>query len=327
MLELVPKEENHLEWILDMSCMVLSEKVGLGRPLQILCSRGVASRVKKAAQRKRLAVRYISKHFGEEVRAQERMVRTEGVKKKEKRIQRRKHNGGRKYQKKMPKKRKGSRNKIHRTYLDVKLLYKWYEAFDSKYDIVKLETIGQSLEGREIKIVKINSENEKYPVIFIDAGVHAREWISPAAVMFFIDKLVRMIMKGKGQENVAKFQWHIIPLANPDGYQYSIDKDRMWRKNRQENPGSDCAGVDLNRNFPLAFGTASSSNPCDEDFRGTNAFSEKESATMRDYLDGIKDRRQAEYLNSDICKTEEEICSHSKIPILFPLFSYTRQRK
>ena len=30
-----------------------------------------------------------------------------------------------------------------------------------------------------------------------------------------------------------KFEWHIIPLANPDGYQFSRTSDRMWRKNRR----------------------------------------------------------------------------------------------
>ena len=91
---------------------------------------------------------------------------------------------------------------------------------------------------------------------------------------------------------MASFQWHIITLGNPDGYQFSIDKDRMWRKNRQANKGSDCEGVDINRNCPKAYGIASSKNPCDKDYRGTDAFSEKESATMRDYLEQIKGKRQ-----------------------------------
>ena len=106
---------------------------------------------------------------------------------------------------------------------------------------------------------------------------------------------------------LSAFQWHIgitlnyirgsstptsvkVPLANPDGYDYSRKKDRMWRKNRRRNQDSDCEGVDLNRNFGKAFGTASSNNPCHEDFRGTSAFSEPESAAIR-IRSGIFDNR------------------------------------
>lgn len=38
-----------------------------------------------------------------------------------------------------------------------------------------------------------------------------------------------------------------MPLANPDGYEYSHTTDRLWRKNRSGK--GRCAGIDLNRNF------------------------------------------------------------------------------
>ena len=60
--------------------------------------------------------------------------------------------------------------------------------------------------------------------------------------------------------------FHILPIANPDGYIYtwsnSTDiKTRLWRKNRNSNwedgdsifkknqSVANCIGVDLNRNF------------------------------------------------------------------------------
>ena len=97
-----------------------------------------------------------------------------------------------------------------------------------------------------------------------------------------------MLSKRKGAGSLGRFQWHIIPVANPDGYEYSMTKDRMWRKNRRINPGSECEGVDINRNFPKAYGVSSSTNPCHEDFRGTEAFSENEAAAMRDYLEKLQ---------------------------------------
>lgn len=43
-------------------------------------------------------------------------------------------------------------------------------------------------------------------------------------------------------------------MFNPDGYEYSIDVDRMWRKTRTRIAGSQCRGIDPNRNFETAFG-------------------------------------------------------------------------
>merc|ERR1719512_358875 len=85
-------------------------------------------------------------------------------------------------------------------------------------------------EGRNIKVVKINSNNTRLPIIFIDAGIHAREWISPASTLFLIEKLAKQISKGRGKNDIAKYQWHIIPLANPDGYEYTRSHNRLWRK-------------------------------------------------------------------------------------------------
>lgn len=52
---------------------------------------------------------------------------------------------------------------------------------------VQIETIGWSTERRELKAFKIgNPSNEvaQKPLIWLDGGIHAREWISPATVLF-----------------------------------------------------------------------------------------------------------------------------------------------
>lgn len=43
---------------------------------------------------------------------------------------------------------------------------------------------------------------------------------------------------------------YILPVLNPDGYEYTHTHDRMWRKNRAQY--GECIGVDLNRNFRYA---------------------------------------------------------------------------
>ena len=76
----------------------------------------------------------------------------------------------------------------------------------------------------------------------------------------------------------------LVYLLSPDGYEYSRSTDRMWRKNRRKNENSECDGVDLNRNFDKGYGDHSSDDPCQEDYRGPEAFSEPEAQALRDYV-------------------------------------------
>ena len=95
------------------------------------------------------------------------------------------------------------------------------------------------------------------------SGIHGREWISIAVATYIINEIVEDRQGDKFKENL---NFHILPVANPDGYIYtwsnSTDiKTRLWRKNRngtwvdgdsifKKNKSVDnCVGVDLNRNF------------------------------------------------------------------------------
>lgn len=46
-----------------------------------------------------------------------------------------------------------------------------------------------------------------------------------------------------------KYDIHMIPVVNPDGYEYTRNIDRAWRKNRSKNilGLKVCMGTDLNR--------------------------------------------------------------------------------
>ena len=85
-----------------------------------------------------------------------------------------------------------------------------------------------------------------------------------------------------------------MPVANPDGYQYTFDTERLWRKNLRDNDGNGQItvgdGVDPNRNFPNHWGydnEGSSSIPSSETYRGTAPVSEPETAAMKGLLDRI----------------------------------------
>lgn len=87
---------------------------------------------------------------------------------------------------------------------------------------VTVTTIGKSYENRDIKSVKIsNGKSDK--VVAIEGGIHAREWISPATVTYIINE----VLNGTNPvfRNISNnYDWYIIPVANPDGYEYTHRK-------------------------------------------------------------------------------------------------------
>ncbi|XP_059479900.1 carboxypeptidase B-like [Neocloeon triangulifer] len=146
-----------------------------------------------------------------------------------------------------------------------------------------VKTIGKTFENRPIKLIKISAGGAtKRPAIFIDGGIHAREWIAPATVSYIIKELVENRSRYSSFANAIDF--HIVPLLNVDGYEYTHTSDRLWRKNRAKT-NSKCFGVDVNRNFGYKWGgVGASRSACSEVYRGPSAFSELESKAIQDYI-------------------------------------------
>lgn len=81
------------------------------------------------------------------------------------------------------------------------------------------EVIGQSYEGRDLTLVKISSGGSGKPIIFAEGGIHAREWVAPALAAYLINQLVE---NPDNQQYLDKVDWVILPVTNPDGYEYTF---------------------------------------------------------------------------------------------------------
>uniref|UniRef100_A0A674K2F7 Carboxypeptidase A3 n=1 Tax=Terrapene triunguis TaxID=2587831 RepID=A0A674K2F7_9SAUR len=155
--------------------------------------------------------------------------------------------------------------------------------------------IGNTFEKQPMYLLKVGKESGRKKAIFMDCGIHAREWISPAFCQWFVKQAARTYGKDKIMTHLLdSLNFYVLPVFNIDGYVWSWTQDRMWRKNRSKNSSTNCTGTDLNRNFAAAWGTTGfiSDDPCDETYYGPAPESEDETKAVatfiRNHLSSIK---------------------------------------
>ena len=142
-----------------------------------------------------------------------------------------------------------------------------------------LHGIGASFDGRPLWALRVGGKNADDLPMLVNGTQHAREWIAAMTATCVADRLVRDYDDDAAvRAFVDSTELWIVPVVNPDGYQYSWGQDRYWRKNRRGGHG-----VDLNRNYSVAWGgSGSSSSKRSDIYRGERPFSEPESTALRD---------------------------------------------
>jgi len=150
-------------------------------------------------------------------------------------------------------------------------------------DFIKVVSIGKSYEGRDMNVIEIRKAGPGKPNVWIEAGIHAREWIADSMGTYLINELTKA---DRDNDIIDHLNIHVLPMANPDGYEYSRNSDRMWRKTRSDtNSAVGCMGVDGNRNWDFHWGeSGASTNKCSDTYMGPEAFSEVEYRNIRDYV-------------------------------------------
>ncbi|XP_041794490.1 carboxypeptidase A5 [Chelmon rostratus] len=153
-------------------------------------------------------------------------------------------------------------------------------------NMVSKIVIGQSYEGRPLNVLKFSTGGTNRPAIWIDTGIHSREWVTQASGTWFAKKIVTDYGRDPALTAILdNMDIFLEIVTNPDGFYYTHNTNRMWRKTRKPNSGSMCVGVDPNRNWDAGFGEAgASSSPCSETYRGPRANSESEVKSIVDFV-------------------------------------------
>jgi len=173
-------------------------------------------------------------------------------------------------------------------YHDLQTIQNWAVDMAAANQNVDYVTFGQSYEGRDMFALEISGEKNA-PGIFIDCGIHAREWISPAWCQYLVHYLLDNPNSDPDVATLRKLNWYIVPVLNPDGYEFTWTTNRMWRKTRSEN--GFCIGVDPNRNYDANWGgPGSSGNSCTDTYRGPKVESEIETRNHVSYMTGLQSK-------------------------------------
>jgi murein tripeptide amidase MpaA len=177
------------------------------------------------------------------------------------------------------------------------LLTTWFPQYFSR-----IQLPNASVEGRPVYALCMRAGGgEERRAVLIVGGTHARELMNPDAIVeFAVDLLVShvngtdLVYGGRTWSALdvriilETLDLWLLPCLNPDGRHHVMTVDDLWRKNRRDNPGTPCDGVDLNRNLDVLFGVTegqTSCSPCSDVFCGPSAFSEPETRNVKHLLD------------------------------------------
>jgi len=187
-------------------------------------------------------------------------------------------------------------NSYHR----LQTIHNWMDSMAEQYPaLVTIFTVGNSTEGRPLKVMKISTGgvNSQKPAIWLDGGIHAREWISPATVSYMANEIITEVVRKRRTKYIDAFDFYIDPVLNPDGYEFTHTGDRLWRKTRSGGRPifgglfGCCKGTDPNRNWDYKWGgKGTSKNQCSQIYHGPTPASEPEVKHIQDFILERKDQ-------------------------------------
>jgi len=156
------------------------------------------------------------------------------------------------------------------------------------------KTAGGGNPGYDLMVLKLTNQavTGDKPALWVEGALHARELTTAETVTRFAEHLLANYGSDPDITWVLdNHEIHVLLVTNPDGRKHA-ENGLWWRKNTNENycsPTSEYRGADLNRNFDFEWGCCggSSSDECDETYRGPVPASEPETQAVQNYVASV----------------------------------------
>lgn len=119
--------------------------------------------------------------------------------------------------------------------------------------ITSVENIGESVQGRDIKAMKIGKGDKK---IFINGAHHGKEWVTTILILEQMEHILREYERNgtiRGynvKELLEEGSIYFVPLVNPDGVEIARGTAANPYNVGRNEYKANARGVDLNRNYP-----------------------------------------------------------------------------
>jgi extracellular matrix protein 14 len=182
-------------------------------------------------------------------------------------------------------------NLFFQDYQPLPVIIRWMRLLEAMFPTyVEYISIGQSYEGRDIPALRVGVSAPATPTsprktIVVTGGLHGREWISTSTVNYVAWSFITSFGKEPMITKLLdEFDVVFIPAVNPDGFEYTWQVDRLWRKSRQQTNLRYCRGLDLDHAFGYEWDSAEMLNdPCSESYGGEQPFQAIEAIRLAEW--------------------------------------------
>ncbi|OEF96643.1 peptidase M14 [Desulfuribacillus alkaliarsenatis] len=176
------------------------------------------------------------------------------------------------------------------------------EQIQERYGFIQISTIGQSIEGRNLYVVRIGTGPKE---VHFNGSFHANEWITTPLLMNFIEDYAiaydaNQPLRGYNvQELFNETSLYVVPMVNPDGVELVLEGidptnpryDEVVAINRSslnfDSWKANIRGVDLNNQFPAfweeEYRRKGITQPAPLNYPGPRPLSEPESQAMAEF--------------------------------------------